>query len=301
MKGWIDFKKVKEMSICDFLNRVGSKPVYNKAKSALYHAPYRKDVHPSLWVNKVRNTWYDLATGQHGDIADLGIALYHITDLHEVVKLLEKSAPFPLIQENMTKDIIRTEISNGGYEDIHVGSLGNWRLLDYLRSRCIDIHVAQKYCSEIHYMLKGRFYYAIGFPNIAGGYELRNKFFKGCISPKNISVIEGCDNKDMCYLFEGFFDFLSFVTLHLHADTVEFAQEMNYVVLNSVSNIDRAIPLLLDYNTVTCCLDNDAAGHNAMLRLSEHHENVHDASEVYAGYKDFNEFLIAERHKRKEI
>jgi hypothetical protein len=35
----------------------------------------------------------------------------------------------------------------------------------------------------------GRNYFAIGFPNRSGGYEIRNAYFKGCISPKDISVI----------------------------------------------------------------------------------------------------------------
>ena len=32
----------------------------------------------------------------------------------------------------------------------------------------------------------GRAYFAIGFPNIAGGYEMRSPYYKGCIAPKDI-------------------------------------------------------------------------------------------------------------------
>lgn len=293
----IDFKKVKEMSIYDFLTTVGCQPARNGKTYALFRAPYRKDNHPSLWVNKVRNTWCDLATGQYGDIADLGVALYHITDLRAVISNLERFSPFPLFQGTTSDRIIKHEIRNSGFQDIDVRPLTDWRLLQYIRSRCIDVEVAKKYCMEVHYTTNDRPYFSIGFENVAGGYELRNQYFKGCISPKNISIIQETPNKEVCYLFEGFFDFLSFLTLHLHADTIEFAQDMNYIVLNSVTNVDRAIPELLEYKTVVGCLDNDNAGRDAMLRISEHHPNVHDASGVYADFKDFNEFLIAERQK----
>ncbi len=39
-------------------------------------------------------------------------------------------------------------------------------------------------CSEAHFTHNGKRYFAIAFPNISGGYEIRNRYFKGCIAPR---------------------------------------------------------------------------------------------------------------------
>ena len=58
----------------------------------------------------------------------------------------------------------------------------------------------------------GKPYFAIGFPNVAGGYEVRNRFFKGCIAPKDISHIrQQGESREKCLVFEGMMDYLSFL------------------------------------------------------------------------------------------
>ncbi len=49
---------------------------------------------------------------------------------------------------------------------------------------------------------------------MAGGYEARSRFFKGCIPPKSVSLVKAKDTTaDECLVFEGFMDFLSALTL----------------------------------------------------------------------------------------
>ena len=52
---------------------------------------------------------------------------------------------------------------------------------------------------------------------------------------------------------------------------------------------------LAPYQTVTCCLDNDDAGRKAVDALNETRDGIHDASGVYEGYKDLNDFLRGKR------
>lgn len=67
---------------------------------------------------------------------------------------------------------------------------------------------------EVRFSLNGKWNFAIGFPNASGGYEVRNKYFKGCIAPKDITHIrQAGEPKETCYVFEGFMDYLSFLTL----------------------------------------------------------------------------------------
>lgn len=57
---------------------------------------------------------------------------------------------------------------------------------------------------EVRFSLNGKWNFAIGFPNASGGYEVRNKYFKGCIAPKDITHIRQIgEPKATCYVFEG--------------------------------------------------------------------------------------------------
>ena len=85
-------------------------------------------------------------------------------------------------------------------------------------------------------------------------------------------------------------DFLSFMTLQRKEN--DGLKRQDYLVLNSVSNIQKALEPLSHYENIQCFLDTDEAGRNAYLQLSkELGKPVTDASTLYNGYKDFNEFL----------
>jgi hypothetical protein len=49
--------------------------------------------------------------------------------------------------------------------------------------------IATCYLREIHYKAKGKRYFALCFPNDSGGYEIRNPYFKGSFSPKDITTV----------------------------------------------------------------------------------------------------------------
>ena len=139
------------------------------------------------------------------------------------------------------------------FENIKIVPLGNPALLAYLKERGIPAHIAKANCKEAHYTLNGRPYFAVAFPNISSGVELRNRYFKGCISPKDISIRRIRDGPSTeCAVFEGFIDYLSALALGIIGTDV--------IILNSVSNVHKAIPHLRDYNAIHCYLDNDVAG-----------------------------------------
>ena len=126
-----------------------------------------------------------------------------------------------------------------------------------------------------------------------GGYEIRNKFFKGCIAPKDITHIRQTEPGETCCLFEGFMDYLSFLTLRQerHPDRPALNGQ-DYIVLNSVSNLSKALRPLGDYERIHCFLDNDRAGLEALREIQrEYGSRVRDASPVYSGYKDLNDYL----------
>ena len=93
------------------------------------------------------------------------------------------------------------------FEDVEVKELVHPALLNYLSSRGISSDISKGQCVEVHYKSQGKNYFAVGFRNDAGGYELRNPYFKRCISPKTITTIT--NHKTVCHVFEGFIDYLA--------------------------------------------------------------------------------------------
>jgi DNA primase len=64
------------------------------------------------------------------------------------------------------------------------------------------------------------------------------------------------------------------------------------VVLNSLSFLNEALPILSKFDTVNAFLDNDKAGKRALERLEQECMNVRDCSDYYPNNKDFNEYLM---------
>lgn len=113
---------------------------------------------------------------------------------------------------------------------------------------------------------------------------MRNHFFKGCIPPKDISLKR--NGSDMCAVFEGFMDYLSAMQLGIIAS--------DWLVLNSVSNVEKAVKALQGYERIECFLDNDDAGRRTFQRLrADLGKKVFDRSSLYADHKDLNEFLLS--------
>ena len=129
---------------------------------------------------------------------------------------------------------------------------------------------------------------------MAGGYEARSRFFKGCIPPKSVSLVKSEDTpSDECLLFEGFMDFLSAVTLGVTGNA-------DCLVLNSVANVEKAAGLLDGYGSIGCFLDRDDAGRRTLAALAGRYgARVTDRSFLYDGCKDLNEYLQRTTKKRK--
>ena len=101
----------------------------------------------------------------------------------------------------------------------------------------------------------------------------------------------------MLTIFEGFMDYLSFLTLRLERcpDRPELDGQ-DYIVLNSTSDLSKAIRPLGGYESIHCFLDNDKAGIEAVQELQkEYGLRIRDASHIYEGYNDLNDFLRDKR------
>ena len=163
-------------------------------------------------------------------------------------------------------------------------------LVGYLLSRGIGPEIASAHCREVHYAVGGRTYFAVGFRNDAGGWELRSERFKGCASPKQITTIN--NGSDTAVAFGGFMEFLSYLSMK-RPDRLR----IDAVVLNSVVNLSKAIPFLERHSTIHAFFDYDAAGRNATAGLKRLCPNstVIDRSHLYREHKDLSEYWQAKQ------
>ena len=282
------------MPIAVFLARLGHEPVRRSGNELWYIAPYRGERTPSFRVNVAKQLWYDFGTGKGGDIFTLAGEFIGSNDFMEQVKFIAETANMPMPVPEMSRPTFLPKPSEPAFEGVEATPLFRSPLTDYLAERGIPYGIASRYCCRLNYAARGKRYFAVGFPNMAGGYEVRSRYFKGCIPPKSVSLVKANDiPADECLVFEGFMDFLSAVTLGVTGNA-------DCLVLNSVANVEKAAGLLDGYGRIGCFLDRDEAGRRTLAALTMRYgERVTDRSSLYDGCKDLNEYLQLTTKKQK--
>lgn len=272
---------IKQISLVDFLNHLGYQPTSRDSKGLWFYAPYRNERKPSFHVNPHKNVWFDFGTGAGGDIFTLAGEMSGEKDFLRQADFIAVKMQLPVEHPYKPTPFIEEQT----FANVEISRLEAPALLKYLANRGIPRDIAQRYCVQVDYELHGKRYYAIGFENNAHGYALRNSFFKGAFPPQHISHI--ANGNARCNVFEGFIDFLS-------AEKLGYNEGNDTIVLNSVSNLNKAIQPLADYSVISCYLDNDVAGRAALARLQrEFGDMVMDKSSLYPNHKDLNEFLVS--------
>ena len=282
---------IKQTSIVAYLAQTGYKPKLIKGVNYWYCSPLRSELTPSFKVNVERNQWYDFGTGDHGDIIDLVCALQHCSTA-EAMRRLSALKGVRLAPSFSFGGITPLRSQAPSMELISVQAVKHPKLLLYLTERGLQPSAASPFLSEIYYKVSEKCFFALGFPNDAGGWELRNPYFKGCFAPKAISTIKGTDSHKL-QLFEGFMDFLSWRKLHPEVQD-------DSIILNSLNLLPKLIPSLHAYPIIESLLDNDEAGDRVTKQLIDAGLPVKDIRACYATYKDINEYLIL-AEQRKQI
>ena len=287
----MNIQEVKQIRIADYLQSLGYTPVKQQGSSFWYKSPLREETDASFKVNTELNKWYDFGLGKGGNIIALAAELYHTEDVTCLLKRIEERTPYI---RPASFSFGKQQSDNRTYRVLRVGELSSPALIAYLQERGIDIELAKRECKELRFENADKPYFAIGFPNMAGGYEVRNRYFKGCVAPKDITHIrQQKEPRTVCYLFEGFMDFLSYMTLKLAGDrTVCLAMPCDYLVMNSVNNLKKTLARLQEYSVIHCYLDNDLAGQRTTETIAGMYDGrVSDESCHYAEYKDLNDYL----------
>lgn len=297
----MDIQTAKQIRLEEYLHSLGYSPVKRQGINLWYKSPFREETEASFKVNTERNQWYDFALGKGGNIIALASHLYATDSVPYLLKRIEEQAPHV---RPVPFSFRKQSFTEPNFQQLEIMSLFTPALLAYLQERGINPALAKRECMEARFTNNGKRYFAIAFPNISGGYEIRNRYFKGCIAPKDITHIRQQEPKNTCFVFEGFMDYLSFLTLRLEScpQSPDFDRQ-DYIVLNSVANVPKALYPLGSYERIHCFFDNDRAGMEAIQQIRKEYDAtryIRDASQIYSGCKDLNEYLQKRIADRKE-
>ncbi|ETD17570.1 toprim domain-containing protein [Hoylesella oralis] len=298
-----DLSAIKRYSIVDYLERKGIRPVRRTPTYAVYRSPLREEVHPSFKVDTEKNLWIDYAEGRGGSIIDLCMRLEGCTLSEAICRLGQNALEHTAYSYSSSKRETpicpkQKEMASGTRRLICLSDTLPPHLQEYLKKeRCIDLEKVTPFLKCISYEVRGRRHEAIGFANSSGGYELRdNHLFKGTVAPKDITPIFEDMEQPVC-LFEGFMDFLSFLSMKKEITSV-------CLVMNSVSNVARSIHYLNKRNitSVRAFLDNDDTGRKAVQEFVNAGFKVEDMAVYYKDFKDLNEFHVSRvREQQKKL
>lgn len=288
----MDYTKVKKLSIVEFLQRLGMDPAEKNADYYKYYSPGRDEKTPSLTVYHKKNDWCDFKDKSGGDIGKLVQYLYKC-DSSKALSILNEYIEKNLISPCMSHTPIphqETASCESAFKIVEVKEISDWRLKSYLKERRIPLSLANRYLKEMIYDTpKGSRLNSLAFRNDKGGYVLRHKNQNKPhnTKPAYFTTIEAPGNKQL-NLFEGAYDFLSAL---VYFETEQPAYTT--IVLNSLSNLIDALPLLNQFGKINLYLDNDLAGMEAAGKIKALHPGAIDkAKTLYPSNKDFNEFII---------
>ncbi|WP_218599181.1 toprim domain-containing protein [Polaribacter sp. NJDZ03] len=267
-------------NIKDFLASKNIHPIKDYNTYGMYLSPLREENNTSFKVDYQKDLFIDYTTKKGGNLTTIKQLLSDVKITSTIIKKRE------IISSNLKNCVWNTQ----KIIDVH--------LLNYLIKRGISEKVIEKYCFEIDYGYYKKYpRKAVGFINDTNGYELNyngsnHPKFKGTILNKNITTFYKKTVKSVC-VFEGFMDFLSFKTLYPEVT------EMNFLILNSTTQLKKGIAFLKKNKTIYCFLDNDSEGTkttNIILKLFPN-ESI-DKRGFYKFNNDLNDYLIAIKTKK---
>ena len=283
-------KQFNTIPLEEVLQNLGHLPTKQNEKEAWFLNPFKTENHASFKLNKTNNVWYLYSEGIGGNNIDF-MKKYLNYSVKEVLEWAEMQH-FSSFQPQ--KDY-HSKSSSLNYHITEIKELQNENLKIYLQQRGLSPTV-YSIVNEVYFNLNGKNFYAIGFKNLSGGWELRNQFYKGSLLKKDISVINLNNDKKKnknVVVFEGFMDALSFVEMKPFFNG-------DLLVMNSISLLNKTKDHLKNYSEIHLFLDNDKAGENCKTSILKSFPEAKNHSEIYALHKDLNEYFIFRNNTKIE-
>lgn len=309
--------QAKRIPLTSILSQLGATPVRITEDDRWYASPFRKEAEASFKVNVSKNLWYDFGRGEGGNVIDFAMIYFNVHSVRDALHQLQGfaglessyspartyhtplfeslSLPEPPPTSKVADEPVHVPSPSAEFRVLKVQPLHNRALVQYVESRGIPLDIARLYVQEIYYTRGEKRYFALSFANRSGGYEIRNKYFKGGIGSKDITIIPGDPAMHkIVQVFEGFFDFLSALVLWNTP-----VPKYSVLVLNSIAMKATAVDAIkeMGVSEVELFLDRDDSGKRLANALHESLTGftVQDRSEMYEGEKDLNASLTASK------
>jgi DNA primase len=275
-----------QVCLVDLLARLGYRPVKPAGRELLYLSPLRdSDTRPSFSVNQKLGVWYDHGLGKGGNIIDFGVAYWKLSFQDTLVQIAQTIGQ-PILKSTGHKRTHAQKLPH--YKIEQIKALGSTPAITaYLKERGIW-QTAQGRLKEVYYYVEDekttrKHFFAAGHQNETGGWEVRNKYFKGCLGHKALTIIEGQQNQ--LSVFEGYFNYLSWLTENEPLGTV--------IITNSAALLHQAVSKAKDFETVQLYFDNDKTGREAAAQFKLQVPQALDQAYRYSQYNDYNEKITA--------
>lgn len=323
----MNIQQAKTVAITDILAHFGHFPMrsYDNGREYTYFSPFRPNENTASFdVNIEKNLACDRGQDNLGGDPIRIVQMLCRVSVSDALDIIERTglyrgqsnyvAQHPIMKKGrITKGRAtkkysiaseQGESTNNNSEMVvdSIQTVQHPILKNYLQYRCIDFDIANNHgLKEINYHysnLEDNKYFALAWKDDKGGYELNrrgsHKNFKGCIGEKTITSFINTNN-DKLAVFEGFLDFLSFLT---YFNITKF--ESSAIILNGTGQVDQALDLIgsikNDVNEIYLFFDNDESGEKAKAKLLESeiikNKTIKDKSEIYKNHKDFNDFIM---------
>lgn len=298
--------ELMEVPVTDILKVFGRSTEHSHDN--MYYSPFRDEKSPSFHISRDGRKWYDFGTGRGGTVLTLVCQLLSCDGGKAYDFLASVSRTF------IQKDECEARLGSTGSESKRsricvfraTRSFNDSSLVKYAEERRVSRKTLEIYCREVSFGYENHPGYrntAIGFANNLGGWVLRAPDVKKCTSSDISSInIYGeyspTPTSPAGIIFEGFFDFLSFIEI-----SGEEWPKNDICILNSVTNIRKAHAWISQHCEICTMFDNDDAGRKALQELREAHPSVkvNDWSHLYSGHSDLNEALTESERERESL
>ena len=302
-------EELKRVPIEDILRAFGRSTEHGRDN--LYKSPFRDEVTPSFHISHDGCRWYDFGMGKGGSPVTLVCLLLGCDGGRAYDFLASMKMTFIQPDSNGKSLSLRSK----GPSRIQIRSaervFSDKELLKYAQSRGISGGILSAYCHEVVFSYEGHPGFrntCIGFPNNSGGWVMRAPDVKKCTSNDITTVniygeISEAATSPMGLMFEGFFDFLSYMEMK-----GKQWPDCDICVLNSVTNISRAHSWIRSHKQICTLFDNDDAGRKALQDIRDSvaadtagGKTVDDWSGLYRGFNDLSERFGSGAQERADL
>jgi hypothetical protein len=280
----------ERVSITALLARLGHQPAHKSGTESVYRSVLSQDGKKrSLCVNDTLGVWYDKGTGKGGNVIDFGLALWPGMDTQKVCgklsEVMQQVAPAASANVKQSGKRRRKTLKLPYFQIDKICELGQTPAIQQFLERRGIWEEAQGILREVHYHKVDNHqdpvsYAAAGHCNESGGWQVRNKYFKGCLGTKGLTMLLR-DNRRLV-IFKDIFDYLSWK--HDHPGSTDTA-----LMVNKYTLLPAAIKVAMRYPTLTVYFDHSPEGHQSLRQFITELPYATDGTSAFSGYHDYNE------------